>query len=137
MPKAKVLKFSSVIVLAVLLSIAPRLSAQDPPNIALGLNSQATYYGGDVDSVDMTTGRLNLHIPLYVDHSQRGDLNFSYDVYYASPGVWNQICSKTFCHWSRGVYGILGPEIGSPDFVSYSTMTRWGDGYFYQYKHYA
>ena len=65
--------------------------AQDPAAIAMGMNPQATYHGGDFDSVDMASGRLNLNIPLVVDHSQRGELNFNYSVIYTSTGTWNKV----------------------------------------------
>jgi hypothetical protein len=52
------------------------------------MSPQATYHGGDFDFVDMATGRLNLHIPLVVDHSQRGKLNFTNSLTYTSTGTW-------------------------------------------------
>jgi RHS repeat-associated protein len=57
--------------------------AQDPPDVAQGMSPSSTYHGSDIDFVDLVTGRLNLHIPLVVDHSQRGKLNFTYSLYFS------------------------------------------------------
>ena len=61
---------------------------QDPPSVADGMDPSATYHGGDFDFVDMATGRLHLRIPLLEDHSQRGQLNFTYALSYSSIGTW-------------------------------------------------
>ncbi len=64
-----------------LLALCPvAVLAQDPPDVSQGLNPIATYHGSDIDLIDTITGRLNLHIPLIVDHSQRGKLNFTYSL---------------------------------------------------------
>lgn len=83
--------------------------SQDPPDVAMGMNPQATYHGGDFDFVDMTTGRLNLHIPLVEDHSQRGKLNFTYSLTYSSTGSWTGIQSGNFFYIEPPKYGLGGP----------------------------
>jgi RHS repeat-associated protein len=82
---------------------AVRTLAQDPPDFAMGTNPNSTYHGSDIDVVDMATGRLNLHIPLLVDHSQRGNLNFTYSLYFSSSSYYYVCTSEwdTYCFWKR------------------------------------
>jgi RHS repeat-associated protein len=71
---------------------------QDLPDASQGLNPESTYHGSDIDFVDMVTGRLNLHIPLVVDRSQRGNLNFTYSLYFSGQ-TWfdNYVCNRAGC----------------------------------------
>ena len=75
----------------------------------MGINPQATYHGGDFDFVDMSTGRLNLHIPLVVDHSQRGKLNFTYSLTYSSTGNWPITYSSRGNQVRPPKYGVSSP----------------------------
>jgi YD repeat-containing protein len=113
------LKVSWFSIFAITLVAVAQLSGQDSPDISQGLNSQATYYGGKIDSVDMTTGRLFLHDTLIADHSQRGDLNFSYYLSYSGPGGFTEVCkvvgNKNVCKWVGSKYGIQGVQIFSDD----------------------
>jgi RHS repeat-associated protein len=89
---------------------------QDPPGVAMGINPQGTYHGGDFDSVDMSTGRLNLRIPLVVDKSQRGDLNFTYSVTYTSTGIWSKFSSTG----NPGTWVLVPPpySVSSPGLIT-------------------
>lgn len=86
---------------------------QDPPEVAAGTTPSATYHGGDFDFVDMATGRLNLHIPLVVDKSQRGKLNFAYSVTYTSTGAWQEtitnIGNNSYLRIEPPKYGVGDP----------------------------
>jgi RHS repeat-associated protein len=75
-----------------------RAAAQDPPDVAAGVGPTSTYHSGDFDFVDMASARLNLHIPLFVDHSQRGELNFTYSLYFSSTSWYNT------CGWPNNSY---------------------------------
>jgi RHS repeat-associated protein len=90
--------------------------AQDPPDIAQGMSPSATYHGGDFDFVDMVTGRLHLEIPLIVDHSQRGNLNFTYSLTYTSSGSWvvgeN---AKGQYQIEPPAYGVASPGVGNEE----------------------
>ena len=103
-----------------LVNVKPSL-AQDPPDAAMGMTPQGTYHSGDFDFVDMTTGRLNLHIPLVVDHSQRGNLNFTYSLTYTSTGAWTSVCVTIQCLNHR----IVPPKYGvsSPVYVNDGTLS--------------
>jgi RHS repeat-associated protein len=100
-----------------------RAFAQDPPDIAQGLNPASTYHGSDIDFVDMLTGRLNLHIPLVVDHSQRGNLNFTYSLYFSGT-TWysNMWCTRTQCfpNWT--------PAKGTARGITFGTDGHLGSG---------
>ena len=101
-----------------------RAFSQDPPDVAMGMSPQATYHSGEFDFVDMSTGRLNLHIPLVEDHSQRGKLNFTYSVTYSSTGSWTGVLSnnnfvprfyiKPPKYGSAGPAFVMDGQLGSP-----------------------
>jgi YD repeat-containing protein len=111
---------------------ATRALAQDPPDIAMGLNPNSTYHGSDIDSVDMASGRLNVQIPLLIDHSQRGDLNFTYSLYFTSSS-WYWSCSSEWddnCWWmpaapASGPGALQGVVFGADGF-----LYPGGEGYF-------
>jgi hypothetical protein len=98
--------------------------AQDPVDIATGLNPQATYHGSDIDLIDMTTTRLRLHIPLLTDHSQRGDLNFNYSLNFSStPSQWKTgppPCQPPYplCTWLPPGPSPFGPSFEIDGFLS-------------------
>lgn len=136
MSKSDYFKFCIPATLAIILVVALTVSAQDPPEISLGLNPQATYYGGDIDTVDMTTGRLKLHIPLLTDRSQRGDLNFSYNLSYSSPGGWSEVCTSR-CYWATSKYGVIGVDVTGGQFVSGYGVNTYKGGTKTYYMYYA
>ena len=112
-----------------------RAFSQDPPEIAMGINPQSTYHSGDFDSVDMATGRLNLRIPLVVDHSQRGKLNFTYSVSYTSTGTWIYVITGVnpqHFQIEPPKYGVSSPGIvtgGLPYSISTVRYKDSGTGY--------
>jgi len=103
-------------VLVVLCGIPAFSQNEDPPGVAMGINPQGTYHGSDFDSIDMSTGRLNLRIPLVVDKSQRGDLNFTYSVTYTSTGIWSKYSSSG----NPGTWVLDPPRysVSSPELVA-------------------
>src|SRR5438445_10286126 len=116
------LLFSVTFLLALVMSWGTQAFSQDAPDVAMGINPQATYHGGDFDFVDMATGRLNLHIPLVEDHSQRGKLNFTYSLTYSSPGSWTEVL-RTNAWWIQPPkYGLSGPAFGMDNTLG--PMTR-------------
>ena len=55
----------------------------------------------NIDNVNMANLRLSLHIPLLVDHSQRGKLNFSYSLSFSGTS-WYGLCTSGMyptCWW--------------------------------------
>jgi hypothetical protein len=88
-----------------LLSGLPAYS-QDAPDVAGGITPGMVYNVENIDSVDMISDLLNVHIPLLVDHSQRGKLNFTYVVSGGGSGSWYVNCTNpstdTGCAWYQG-----------------------------------
>ena len=78
-----------------------RAFAQDPPDYSMGMDPNATYHGANIDNVNMANLRLSLHIPLLVDHSQRGKLNFSYSLSFTGTSWYGGCTSGMFptCRW--------------------------------------
>lgn len=109
---SRLLKFL-MIVSALSVFCASPSRAQDPPDIAQGANPQGTYNTTDFDAVDLVTGRLNIHIPLVVDSSQRGLLNFTYSVSGTGNGTFLGTCGGDpgegayDCYWSTPSSGAL------------------------------
>ena len=93
--------------------------AQDPSDVALGMTPGTVYNVNDIDGVDMTTGRLNIHIPMLIDHSQRGKLNFTFQIFNNGSGAWYVQCGNPVtyqqCSWKSGTNGIGGLALGARD----------------------
>ena len=86
--------------------------AQDPPNVSDYIDPAAAYHTSNFDYVDPLTGRLALDIPLVVDHSQRGNLNFTYSLRYASTTTW---FAETISQWGA-VWQPAGGFVSTPGF---------------------
>ncbi len=117
---------SALLLLAAVVLIGVPAFSQDMPDVAMGMNPEATYHGGDFDLVDMATGRLNLHIPLVADHSQRGKLNSTYSLTFSSTGVWTYVDRLNQYFIEPPKYGVSSPTVGN-DIALSSPM--------YQYYH--
>lgn len=126
-----------ILVMAILLAGATLAFAQDPPDIAIGLNAQTLYYGGDFDSVDTTTGRLSLHIPLLSDNSERGRLSALYYLSYMSPGGFNGTCRTDVCYYVAPKYGVTGVATASAGLPAENfgviSVNNEPAGYLYEY----
>lgn len=55
--------------------------AQTTPDLEAGLKPYGSYDGGKLDTVNLGTGNLTLHIPI-LSYPQRGKLNLAYDLVY-------------------------------------------------------
>jgi hypothetical protein len=87
--------------------------SQDAPSFEQGMNPGAVYHSGDFDHVNMANGRLNLHIPLVTDRSQRGNLNFTYSLSYSSPSWVIAVNSLGQGYWKpSGGYSPAGINFG-------------------------
>jgi hypothetical protein len=47
----------------------------------MGLQPYQAYHGGDIDSISLSTGTLNLNFP-FLSYPQRGKLHLSFNLYY-------------------------------------------------------
>ncbi len=65
-----------------------------------GMQPYQSYHGGDIDSINLSTGMLNLDVP-FLSYPQRGSLHLSFNLYYNdSPQHLKQICPQQgTCVW--------------------------------------
>lgn len=119
----------------VLLGCIP-MQAQDP-TLERGLKPYGAFEGGSIDSVSMTNGNLNIHIPL-VSYPQRGGkLHLAFFLRYINGShvdtPANLGCAQPphVCSWGTSIAGSLleiAPDIGfgiTPDF-STGTLDSFG-----------
>lgn len=93
----------------------------DDPTMDVGFKPYGSYHGGDIDSVNLSNGFLNLHIPL-VEYPQRGALNYSAQIIYNNHRGWSVIpdcINENTCHpvwaWKGGGVTL---DTDSPDFFT-------------------
>src|ERR1700733_457712 len=69
-------------------------------DVQQGMQPYQSYHGGDIDSVSLSTGMLNLDVP-FLSYPQRGSLHLSFNLYYNdSPQHPKQICpQQSSCVW--------------------------------------
>jgi len=90
-----------------------RASAQDNPNLQNGIVPFGTYDGSDFDTVNLHSGNLALHIPLF-DYPQRGSLSGRYMIVGNTKTFFvTQSCNPTLetctLRWNNQPF--LGPRI--------------------------
>src|ERR1035441_2750022 len=89
--------------------------AQATPDVEQGLKPFGSYDGGNIDSVSLSNGNVNLHIPL-LSYPQRGDrLPLRFFIYYNNKGYSAVPNSPTDPngpkHWVLADGGVvIGPE---------------------------
>ena len=97
------------LILAIVVVIAPNSSllAQTPSDPALeqGIQPFQSYEGGDLDSVNLATGLLSLHIPV-ISFPQRGTLHLDYSVNYVNPTLTIATPYKTYRNYQISPYGL-------------------------------
>lgn len=77
-----VLGSSAGLILLLVLAQSTRAQLTEDPTLERGLKAYGAFEGGSIDSIGMTNGNLNLHIPL-VSYPQRGgELHFGFYVKY-------------------------------------------------------
>lgn len=135
MPRSLSLLLAMLLSLGVAMVVGTQAFGQDTPDVAMGMSPQATYHAGDFDYVDMSSGRLNLHIPLVTDHSQRGILNFTYSLTYTSTGAWTAVSMGKYgvSYVEPPKYGVSSPALVNDSYVSGMTSQTYHDqqdGYF-------
>lgn len=65
----------------------PAFCQQDDPALGMGFTPYGAYHGGNLDSINLSNGFLNIHIPV-VEYPQRGDLNYGVQIVY-NPKGWS------------------------------------------------
>src|SRR5258708_6667177 len=77
------MKLTKLVTLAIILAGSISVFAQSNVNEEQGLKPYDSWHGGDLDSVSLTNGGLNLHIPL-LSYPQRGNLDLSFGLRYST-----------------------------------------------------
>jgi len=80
---------TAIVVIALLnvFTIFQKTAAAQASNEA-GIKLYGSYHGSDIDSVSLTSGHIELHLPL-LDYPQRGSLGLNFIVRYHT-AIWNQ-----------------------------------------------
>ena len=68
-----------------ILALSPRISAQTTPNLETGYTLFGSFHGSDVDQVNLNNGKLELRIPLLSYPQRGGKLHLGFSIHYSSP----------------------------------------------------
>src|SRR5581483_11178118 len=83
--------------LLIIIALSVWARSQENPNIEQGLKPYGSFQGGNIDSVDLTNGNLNIKVPLW-SVPQRGALKFNYSIVYNHKNWYNKLlCSGQHC----------------------------------------
>ena len=77
----------SLILCGVAMWCAPSSFAQDDPAFETGLKPFGSYHGGEIDTVNLLNGNLNVDIPLISYPQQGGKLHLAFALHYQSGGA--------------------------------------------------
>jgi RHS repeat-associated protein len=81
-------RFIFVLLLVVLaISIAKTAAAQDDPDFDVGMKPFGAYHGGNIDTINLFNGMLNLDIPLISYPQRGGKLKLDFHLRYADAGA--------------------------------------------------
>lgn len=81
---------TAAVILVLALCLLPGFATAQSPtgendsDLQLGIKTFGSYHGGDLDSIDTTSGKLTVHIPL-LSYPQLGRLHLNYSIHYDSP----------------------------------------------------
>jgi len=90
----------------VFLLIPGAVVAQSDPDLQQGLKPYGAYAGGDIDHIDLATGHLTAHAPLYSLPQRGGKLNFGFSIFDDDAGF--QIQSVCFPPPAHGCQYVIG-----------------------------
>lgn len=105
------LAFVAVILLS--FGVAKSLHAQALPATSAddqsGMQPYQSYHGGDIDSIGLSNGMLNLNFPL-ITYPQRGKLHLSFDIFYSDAAQHvGEKCVMGTCAWAWGLTPTVAP----------------------------
>ena len=96
--------------------LAPGVRAQTTPDLEEGTRPYGTYDGGQFDSVNLASGKLNIKIPLISYPQRGGKLKLSYDLYFQNlSATIIQVCEPGFpCSYfpeaTGGTFNVLAND---------------------------
>jgi RHS repeat-associated protein len=90
-----------LLIVTVIVLVATPLFGQYDPILDQGIMPFQSYAGGDMDSVNIGTGVLSLHIPLVSFPQRGGKLHLAYRIYFSNPIYVKSYCTNvhTYCTW--------------------------------------
>ena len=75
----------------------------------MGMSPYQSYHGGDIDSISLTSGMLNINFP-FLSYPQRGKLHFSFSMFYNNRSQHiGELCISGHCTWGWGLGQITSP----------------------------
>jgi YD repeat-containing protein len=88
----------SKLIIGIVLFIAASVSygqTTDDPTMDVGFKPYGSYHGGDLDSINLSNGFLNIHIPV-ASYSQRGAISYTPQILYNNYKGWSVLpnCSN-------------------------------------------
>src|ERR1039458_4555054 len=109
MNTARFASLCRVALVAVLPLLSCFTSAQNPQDFNSGLTPYQGFHGGDIDSINMASGNLNLHIPLISFPQRGGALRLSFAINYNSTVV-----KRTYHCCGQNGYNLWTGVTGNP-----------------------
>ena len=98
----------------------PFAAAQTSPNLDDGMRPYGSFHGGDIDSISLVGGNLNLHIPIISYPQRGGKLDVNYFLRLTSKNwekKWFPSPSCLSCGYYKWVYRVRGSRAPDPDIV--------------------
>jgi len=106
-----------ILFVALFFGAAPAWCQLDP-NTLQGLTPYASFHGGDLDSVNLGSGKLDIHIPLLSYPQRGGKLRMSFTVRYLdSENYTFKTCNKVGTDCEQGTSKEAGALFVVPDFL--------------------
>ena len=106
--------------------------AQDNPNLEIGLKPYGSFRGGNIDTISMNNGNLNVRIPIW-SVPQRGGVGLSFSLVYNNKGYTiAKRCPPTGCYYQWSPNGLFGFQ-----FVEDQRVTATGSAIYHSTTLYA
>ena len=102
------MKFARLLCLsAIIVAFSNFLFAQTAPDLENGFKNYGSYHGSDIDTVDLKSGNLMVHIPMPWSYPQRGGAIGPRNLLTVSSKTWNVKCvnpdnTGNHCFWMTG-----------------------------------
>src|SRR5579864_1668209 len=92
---------------AIIFAFSNFLFAQTAPDLENGFKNYGSYHGSDIDTVDLKSGNLMVHIPMLWSYPQRGGAIGPKNLLTMSSKTWNVKCfnrdnTGNHCFWMTG-----------------------------------
>ncbi|HEY1526823.1 MAG TPA: hypothetical protein VGH51_11345, partial [Candidatus Angelobacter sp.] len=112
------------------------LIAQSSPDLENGFKNYGSYHSSDIDTVDLKSGNLMVHIPMPWTYPQRGGEINPRNLLTMSSHTWRVKCinpdnTGNYCFWTPGIWrdqqvGLAGSGLGYDHTTDLSVQRSWG-----------